>query len=353
MAYLTELRVRRLRALEALEIAPDGGANLITGHNGAGKTTVLEAVFLLSRGRSFRGGDARQLIGQGATSADLSAHVASSESTFRVGLALEGRNLRARLNGVGGAKRAEIARILPVLSLDARLMDLVDRGPERRRRLLNWVTFHVEPAFNAAWGRFRRSLKQRNAGLREKAKAEAIMAWDGEFCRAAVAMEGKRSSVADRLRPRFARIAGELMGLEADWDYYQGWPRDKSLADSLRTGLKGDRKLGMTRFGPQRSDLVLRLETRRARYVASRGQQKLLAAALMLAATELLTEEGAGRPVLLADEPLVELDSGHADKLLEALLGTGSQVFVTAVDGAPYSSILGPLEIRLKGGALV
>ena len=353
MAYLTELRIRRLRALEALEIAPDGRANLITGHNGAGKTTVLEAVFLISRGRSFRGKDVRQLVGHGAASADLRAGVVSRETTHRVGLALQGRSLRARLDGVGGAKRAEIARILPVLNLDARLMDLVDRGPERRRRLLNWVTFHVEPAFNTAWGRFRRSLKQRNAGLREGAKAEAITAWDGEFCRAAEAMEGKRSAVADRLRPRFVRIAGELMGLKADWDYYRGWARDKSLAGSLRTGLKGDRKLGMTRFGPQRSDLVLRLESRRARYVASRGQQKLLAAALMLAATELLTEEGAGKPVLLADEPLVELDSEHADKLLKALLGTGSQIFVTAVDGAPYGRILEPLEIRLKEGALV
>ena len=353
MAYLNTLRIRRLRALDSLDFAPDRRANLISGHNGAGKTTLLEAIYLLSRGRSFRSGDLRQLVGHGSESAMVNAEVAGPQRGRRLTTTVEGRQVRARVDGAKDVRRPEIARILPVLNLDARLMDLVDRGPERRRLLLNWVTFHVEPAFNAAWRRFRRVLKQRNASLRESARPIAIAAWDPEFCRAAGEIEALRQSVASRLRPPFARIAGELTGLPADWDYYPGWPREDPLEDILKAGLEGDRRQGNTRFGPQRADLVLRLASRRARYLASRGQQKLLAASLMLASAELLENAGANRPVLLADEPLVELDARSAEKLLQALWTAGTQLFLTAVDAGPYRGLIDGPEIRLKEGALV
>ena len=353
MACLTALRIRRLRALESVDFSPDRRANLITGHNGAGKTTILEAIYLLSRGRSFRSNDLRQLVEHGAEAAAASAVVEDRDARRRLSVTVRGRNLAARVDGEKGARRPEIARILPVLNLDARLMDLVDRGPERRRLLLNWVTFHVEPAFNAAWRRFRRALRQRNASLREGSRPGAIIAWDRQFCRAAAEIEQLRRLAAERLRPRFARVASELTGLPADWDYYPGWPREDSLADILKAGLAGDRRQGNTRFGPQRADLILRLESRRARYLASRGQQKLLASSLMLAAAELLEEAGANRPVFLADEPLVELDRRHGEKLLRALRTAGPQVFIAAVDAGPYRGFAEAPEIRLNEGALV
>ena len=159
--------------------------------------------------------------------------------------------------------------------------------------------------------------------------------------------------VAERMRPRFARIAGDLTGFPADWDYYPGWPGEDSLEDILKGGLEGDIKQRNTRFGPQRADLVLRLESKRARFLASRGQQKLLACALMLASAELLEEAGVNRPVMLVDEPVVELDPDHAKKLLQALGDAGSQLFITAVDTSPYRGVIEAPEIRLKEGALV
>ena len=339
--------------MEDLNLAPDARANLISGHNGAGKTTLLEAIYLLSRGRSFRGNDLRQLIAHGETETIVSGAVMLGEGSRRVGLAITGRSARARLDGVDGARRPEIARVLPVLNLDARLMDLVDRGPERRRLLLNWVTFHVEPSFNAAWRRFRRALRQRNASLREGAGARVMAAWDGEFCRAAEEMERLRRMVAEQLRPRFTKIAARLTGMPADWDYFPGWPREDALQDILKAGLDGDRKQGNTRFGPQRADLILRLGSKRARYLASRGQQKLLASSLMLAAAEALEEAGANRPILLVDEPLVELDRGHGQELLKALAEPGSQLFMAAVDAGPYRELIDAQEIGLRKGALV
>ena len=353
MAWLSELRIRHLRALEELDLAPEPRANLISGHNGAGKTTLLEAIYLLSRGRSFRGNDARQLIRHGRKQTLVSAEVNLQESRHRIGLTIEGRSARSRLDGSDGARRPEIARIMPVLNLDAKLMDLVDRGPERRRLLLNWVTFHVEPAFNAAWRRFRRALRQRNAGLKDGARAAVLTAWDREFCRAAEEVERLRQIAVEQLRPRFSAMAERLAGMAVEWDYFPGWPGDDPLDDVLKAGLEGDRKQGSTRFGPQRADLILRIESRRARYIASRGQQKLLASALMLASAEVAEQAGAERPVLLADEPLVELDRKRGRELLRALAKKRAQLFIAAVDAGPYNEWMEAREIGLKDGALV
>ena len=353
MACLTQLRVRDFRALKGLDLEPGPRANLFGGHNGAGKTSLLESVFLLSRGRSFRGGNPRQLVAKGAEAAAIRGAVAGAAGSHELGVGIKGGKLRASMDGRSGVPRAELARILPVLNVDAGVMDLVDQGPERRRLLLNWVTFHVEPAFHSAWSRFRRSLKQRNASLRQGGRGSTVKAWDGEFCRASEAMEEHRRAVADSLRPGFRRFAEELLGVRADWDYFRGWPRDRGLADTLRDSLQGDQKLGQTRFGPQRSDLVLRLEDVRARHFASRGQQKLLAASLMLASAELLEEAGVGRPVLLADEPLAELDEEHSARLLSAISAGKSQLFIAAVDTRPFGDGFEREEYRLKGGALV
>ncbi len=354
MACLTQLGIRNFRTLKAVDLAPDRHANLISGHNGAGKTSLLETIFLLSRGRSFRGSDVRQLVARDADSANLRAVVAADAGGAReLGVALQGRTLRPRLDGKAGVPRAELARSLPVLNLDASVVDLVNQGPERRRLMLNWVTFHVEPRFHSAWKGFRRSLKQRNASLREGAGARQVTAWDAPFCRAVEAMEEQRRAVAESLRLRFRQTAEQLLGIRADWDYYPGWPRGKTLAEALGEALDGDRKLGLTRFGPQRSDLALRLQAGRARHVASRGQQKLLAASLMLAAAKLLAETGVGKPVLLADEPLVELDANHAGRLLGAMSELRMQLFITAVDTAPFGKDFRRREFRLNEGRLV
>ncbi len=353
MACLTQLRVRNLRALKALDLAPGRHGNLISGHNGAGKTSLLESIFLLSRGRSFRGGDIRQLIAHGEEAASVRGLVTVERGARELGVHIQGRTLRALVDGESGVRRAELARILPVLNLDARIVDLVEQGPERRRLLLNWVTFHVEPAFHAAWQRFRRTLKQRNAGLRAGVTASAVAAWDEQFCRAAEVMEEQHRTVAQNLRPRFRRTAQQLLDLGADWDYYPGWPRERTLADALRESLDSDRKLGRTRYGPQRSDLVLRLKAGRPRYLASRGQQKLLAASMMLAAAELLEQAGVGRPVLLADEPLAELDAEHSGRLLSAMWAGNWQVFITGVDARPLGNDLDREEFRLNEGGLV
>src|SRR5678815_5595631 len=163
---LAELRVENLRCIQsaALEFSPE--LNLIAGANGAGKTSILEAIFLLGRGRSFRTRSTERLIRH--QQAKLTVFGITHHSPPRragVEVAADG-GTRARIDGQSATSLLELSAVLPVQSIDPEIHKLVDQGPERRRRWLDWLVFHVEPTFGLAWARYNRALKQRNAALK-------------------------------------------------------------------------------------------------------------------------------------------------------------------------------------------
>ena len=176
---LAELRIENLRCVEsaALEFSPE--LNLIAGENGAGKTSILEAIFLLGRGRSFRTRSSERLIRYGQPSLTVFGRTDDSPARHAgIEIAADG-GTRARINGENATSLLELSGVVPVQAIDPEIHKLVDQGPERRRRWLDWLVFHVEPTFAAHWSRYNRALKQRNAALRSG--ASAVDVWDKEL----------------------------------------------------------------------------------------------------------------------------------------------------------------------------
>src|SRR5262245_7399418 len=194
---LAELRIENLRCIEAAELRFSAELNLIAGENGAGKTSILEAIFLLGRGRSFRTRSSERLIRHeqpkltvfGRTD-DVPARHAGIE------IAADG-GTRARINGENAQSLLELSGVFPVQAIDPEIHKLVDQGPERRRRWLDWLVFHVEPSFGVHWARYSRALKQRNAALRTS--ASEIDAWDSELVRNGEAISDARQRALERL----------------------------------------------------------------------------------------------------------------------------------------------------------
>src|SRR5436190_3723337 len=196
---LAELRIENLRCVESavLEFSPE--LNLIAGENGAGKTSILEAIFLLGRGRSFRTRSTERLIRYhqpkltvfGCTD-DLPPRRAGVEVGADGGT-------RARIDGANALSLLELTGVLPVQAIDPEVHKLVDQGPERRRRWLDWLVFHVEPTFGLHWARYNRALKQRNAALR--VGAGEIGAWDAELIRNGTAITEARQRALSKLVP--------------------------------------------------------------------------------------------------------------------------------------------------------
>jgi DNA replication and repair protein RecF len=345
---LGELRLADVRCLATASLELHPRFNLITGANGSGKTSILEAIYLLARGRSFRTRHSEQLIRHGEhkllvfgrLSSELPGAMASPSTSLMqhaIGVAYHRKDgVEARIDGSAITSLAQLSAAFPAQVIDPGIHRLVEEGPLHRRRWLDWAVFHVEPTFVLHWQQFSRALRQRNAAL--KAQAEASV-WDPELARLGELLDISRTRLIEALQPFWAQTLSDLAAPSSTLGYFAGWSRAQSLTESLRAHLESDRERGSTSYGPHRFDVVLKLEGRPVRDVVSRGQQKLLGAAMTLTMARYLTEVTGSAPALLLDDPAAELDEMHTEALLHAVGGLGSQLVVTAL--RPQDTALG------------
>lgn len=325
---LAELRIENLRCIESatLEFSPE--LNLIAGPNGAGKTSVLEAIFLLGRGRSFRTRSSEKLIRHGQHSLVVFGRTdAALPQTAGVEVTREGT--RARINGGNAESLLALSSVLPVQSIDPEIHKLIDQGPERRRRWLDWLVFHVEPTFGVHWSRYQRALKQRNAAL--KVKGADFAMWDAALIEHGEAMTAARRGAIVRLEPYLEKLFGRFAGLDVLLSFHAGWAQDQELSAALRHSADRDRERGTSTAGPHRADVVLRLRGRSARETASRGQQKLIAVAMIVSQMQLLKSELGTQTSLLLDDPAAELDARNLALLFEELAALNCQMIATSL----------------------
>ena len=328
---LRRLQVTDLRCLQAVDIEFDPRFTLISGPNASGKTSLLEALYVLGRGRSFRTRRLEHLIRRGRDRFTIFGEI--ELPARRVPLGVEGLSdgIRARVAGAPASSLAELALIFPVQIIDPEVHKLIEEGPGRRRRFLDWGVFHVEPRFVPNWQRYQQSLKQRNAALKFGQPRSVVAAWDQELARTAEEITKARDTYLRCLAGVAEVLAKRLLGQELGLSYRQGWSRDLSFEDALSQSWKLDVERRSTQVGPHRAELGIQLNGVMAKDRISRGQQKLLAAALLIAQIELFPPDATARPTLLLDDPAAELDDAHLGQLIAELAGGANQLVVTSL----------------------
>ena len=338
------MHLHSFRRFAEAEFTPVAGFNLITGDNGSGKTSVLEALHLLAHGRSFRGRVRDGLVRQG--DAALQAYVEwvmPDQSSHRAGLRHTGSQWQARLDGSELRQISQLCEALAVITFEPGSHALVDGSSEERRRYLDWGMFHVEHDFLPQWRRYARALKQRNALLRQSGGHGQLEAWEHELAQAGELLTQLRESHVAQLQhhltvllPQLLPAAGEVMlSLAA------GWKRQElALADALLLARERDLSLGYTSVGPHRADLRFSLRDLPGREGLSRGQTKQLALALLLAQAAHLAQVLGHWPVLQLDDLGSELDRHHQQRVLQVLAGSGAQVLVTGTEPPPVLAAL-------------
>lgn len=335
--HLTRLRVSGVRRLAGTELLPGPGLNLITGDNGAGKTSLLEALHLLAYGRSFRGRVRDGLIRTGCEAVEVFAEwqEAPGGRSRRVGLRHAGQRWEGRLDGEPVAQLGDLCAALAVVTFEPGSHALVTGGGEPRRRLVDWGLFHVEPDFLPLWRRYARALKQRNALLKARVRDHQLDAWDHELAQAGEPLTRHRQAYLDTLEPRLQDAAAGLVPAlgAARLQFLPGWARDSlSLADALLLARERDLANGFTSVGPHRADWRIDYAAHPAREALSRGQAKLTALSLLLAQAECHAAACSDWPVIALDDLASELDRRHQDRVLARLLGSGAQVFITGTE---------------------
>jgi DNA replication and repair protein RecF len=328
---LRRARITTFRCLREVELALDPQRNYAFGRNGAGKTSLLEAIFMLGRGRSFRTRQIRTLVQHGADGFAVFGEVDAHGIRRRLGVAYDRGRLEKRIDGEPAASMAELAPLLPVHSLDPSMHALIEGAPTERRRFVDWGVFHVEPGYLEVWKRYRRALSQRNAVLKRGAGPTELAPWTASLAAAGKAVDDSRRQYIGQLAPFLDEFGRRLLDRPLELDYRRGWADETALEAALAEAEARDREQGNTQPGPHRAEIVVRVAGRRVQDVASRGQQKLTAAALILAQVAVETAEGHPRSVLVIDDPAAELDAESLARLLEALADLRAQLVFTAL----------------------
>ena len=345
-------RASNFRCLESVEVEFAPVFNLIHGANASGKTSLLEALAYLGRGKSFRGATTQALLRHGCEEFVLYGETRVDGRAHRLGARNSRAGLEVRVDGASDAGLAGLAEALPLLVIDPEVHNLVAGGPEQRRRYLDWIAFHVEHGHLDAWRRFRRTLKQRNAALRMGQSKAAIRSWDAEFLLQSQALDASRRRALSVSLEHLERRGLALLGTTLGFEYQQGWARDRALEEALAAGLDRDQELGSTQHGPHRADLKVSYDERQARKLVSRGQQKLLASAMVLAAAD-AAQGVLGRPLLLLlDDPAAELDGDSLGRLMAAVHDLGSQVVATSLDPDALEAPPGSAMFHVEQGVL-
>ena len=345
-------RATDFRCLENVELDFGPGFNLIHGANASGKTSRLEALAYLGRGKSFRGASTGNLVRHGQKEFVLFGEVDQAFGATTVGVRNSRDGLEVRVGGEAASGAAALAEALPLQVIDPEVHNLIGGGPELRRRFLDWIAFHVEHEHLGIWRRFRRALKQRNAALKAGASPASIKSWNAEFLELAAQLDRSRRAVLDLALESLVEFGGSLLETELGFEYRPGWSADRGLAEALEAGLERDRQLGSTQAGPHRADIKVSYDERQARKLVSRGQQKLLASAMILAATE-TAQAALERPLLLLlDDPAAELDGDSIARLMAAVSSLGCQVVATSLDPASLELPESPVMFHVEQGVV-
>lgn len=335
---IVTLQLGNYRNFEQLELNFSSGLNIISGHNGSGKTSILEAIYFLTHGRSFRTSAINRIIRHEQDAFTLyglfeqNTHLTTQAGVVRT----RNGDCRIKVNGTDNCTLVDLINIQPLLLLNPSTFQLLDAGPLYRRQFIDWGLFHVEHQFLNIWRRTQRILKQRNAALKRKDTIQQARIWDNDFVTNSERLNELRKNYLEQLKPVFLELVSEITDYQGlSISYAPGWDETVGLAEVLEKSFERDSLLGYTQYGPQKADIILKCKNVPVIEVFSRGEQKLLVYALRLAQGILLQTLSNKICSYLIDDLAAELDEKNQKKLFQILAQQQAQVIVTAVESNP------------------
>ncbi|MDR3478169.1 MAG: DNA replication/repair protein RecF [Gammaproteobacteria bacterium] len=348
---LTRLDITDFRNLASIKIEPiSTGFNVFYGLNGSGKTSMLEAIYYLGLGRSFRSTIIGRIIRNSTEKFLIFAHGgASHDQTISIGIErlLRGE-MKIRIGGKDARSAAELAGITPVQLINSHCYNLLDAGPVFRRKYLDWGVFYLNQDFLRVWRDCIQILKQRNAALRRQRPKKELDSWTEELVSKAALMDRFRRDYMERLQPILSETLSELISISGlNTSYYPGWDKTANYRDILEASFDKDRLIGHTQFGPHRADLKITINKIPAKDILSRGQQKLFVCAMILAQGALLNTGANKKPIYLIDDLPAELDIVSRTNLIALLSKQETQIFVTAVEFESLGDALSRFPLRM------
>ena len=328
-----ELQTVNFRNLVSDKISLHSDLNFLIGDNGSGKSSILESLFYLGHGKSFRTTKVESLIQNG-----LDNFIVSAKSNDNVQLGIQ-RNIlgesKIKINGVSSTKLSDLAKNIAIQIVTPESFKLFFGGPRERRKFVDLGLFHVEHSFSSEWKLFQRTYKQRNACLRNKAGIEQLDYWTEEFCRLSENIALFRKIYIESLKNELAhwlKIMLPHCGDDISIQYLQGWNSKKELAQILKENKNKEIEKGFSLYGAQKFDIRFLIDNSSIEHRLSRGQQKLFLLALTFAQSKLIEQVKRIKPILLIDDIGAELDHSSRKAMFQANQLLNCQTIISAID---------------------
>ncbi len=330
---LQKLEIYNVRNLQKVSIKPSPRINLVYGKNGSGKSSLLEAIYILGRAKSFRSSSIRPVINSTNDNLIVSAKALQiNEEFYQIGIKLDVKSITIRINEESSKKRSDLAYALPLQIIHPKSYKLLDAGPQLRREFIDWGVFNLHDEFLNVWRKYKKALAQRNQLLKNKDKS-LLQSWDKELVQYGEIVGNYRSQYLTLLEPLFIDIARQFMDFnKLEIQFISGWDNKKELAFALVNDLEKDLRYGITHSGPHRGGFLVTMDNIQVKEFVSRGQLKLLVLALHLAQVQLLYQKCSKIGCVLIDDVTSELDYSNRAKLLGFLSNLDVQVFLTATE---------------------
>ncbi len=362
---ISRLHLEQFRNIESLSVFPCETVNIIYGDNAQGKTNLLEAIWLLSGAKSFRGAKDADLIRFGESRALIESDFfcAGRQQTSKI--QLEGKKT-AWLNDIRQDSITAFAGIFTTVVFSPSHLGLVKDGPAGRRKFLDTSICQITPRYIGMIGQYQRILLQRNTLLKDISYASALLdtldIWDEKLSALGGVIIRMRMEYTRRLQKEaediYKGISMERESFSLDYRPFElpvqegQTQREISslLLEKMMQNRSEDLRSGSTGIGPHRDDLEISINGRSVRSFGSQGQQRSSVLALKLAESRCIGDILGERPVILLDDVMSELDQNRREYLLNHL--TGSQIFITCCDKGYFSRLEGGRVFRMEHGQL-
>lgn len=360
-----QMEYRGYRNLQEGGFSPSDGINVIYGKNANGKTNLLEAMWLFTGGRSFRGSRDSDLCAIGGDSAQLCMRFFSEDREQKAEITVRNGRRSAVLNGVEKRSASALVGKFCAVIFSPDHLSLVKEGPVFRRNFLDGALCQLRPAYARLLGQYNRTLSQRNALLKDIPRHGELMdtleIWDDRLAALGASIMAERLAYTEKISGFasgvYAEISQEEQPLSVSYQTQiqadpgaQAQELARLLFERLSKSHRADVAAGFTTIGPHRDDLELELGGKSARVFGSQGQQRSVVLSLKLAEAQMISDRTGERPVIFLDDVMSELDAQRQDYLLNRL--EEKQVFITCCDPDSVKRLRSGRLFEMKDGVL-
>ena len=333
--WIKSINVKNCRNLKDVSLILSPHINIIIGKNASGKTSLLEAISILSSGKSFRSSHITDVISTHQKSVLISALLSNSDTHYNIGIQKTSSKTKIRINQQDVYSQAELSLHLPVTTIHPGSIDIITGSPSKRRSYIDWLAFYLFSNFHSLWKQYNHVLKQRNICLKNNKHRFALDKWTNQLVELQPEINKYRNKTIALINPLFKEISSHLFkNKDVNLIYKSGFPLDlkidkASLKRFYQEKLDSDIAFKRTHNGIHRADIDIFLNSKPAINNASRGQLKLLTISLLLAQNLIIYKQKKIKGLVLIDDLAAELDESNAKLLLQYIFSLNQQIIIT------------------------